>query len=777
MLDWPTVQPQPLPISEVIPGYLSLEWVDEGRVVRVFSGQSEKLGIPVLLHVLRPEVAADAGLKKRFVESAEACLALAHPNLLRHFEVGKLADGRPYVVTENPPGESLDSVLKAAGSLDSDIVVPLAGPICAALDALHHLGRFHANLHPETVLLENGLSASQPKLTGLVMGLGGAGAHSHEYRAPECAAGQGPTAKSDIYSLGAILYASLTGKPPPSAVGAKGLVSVPANGGLPPLPAASAHLTDALQRCLDPDPARRFASAGELAHALSRSDGTLISGKPQAEMPHSTGGYHLEGPGDSLGSYQLVKLLGEGSMGRVFLANHALLGRKVAIKILRPEQYRNADLIQRFFQEARTVNQINHEHIVEIFDFVQEVGADGPTSVYCVMELLSGMSLGQALEKGPPMGVRRGLGIVRQLCDALSAAHKVGVVHRDVKPDNIFITERAGLTDYVKVLDFGVAKLTAPGADAPAISTMDGAIIGTPACMAPEQAAGLAVDARADIYATGVILYELLAGRLPFDGKTFGALAAQIITQPPPPMPDATPGGERIPPALKALVMRCLEKLPAKRPQSMLEIREALEPFAATEAERYEEKPGRLGLWLGLAGVLVAAAVAGVVVLKPFSTPPAPVPAPVGETPAAPPPAPVVAPTPGVTPTPVEPSTEVKPETPAAAVVPPKPKPVVPERPVGPLTMVEIAQVMGRAQGPIRACFERFGAQLGEAQGKVNITLTIELSGAVSAATVSTGDGSPLSACIIKQAKALRFPKHSGKSITINVPFDYHRSE
>jgi len=210
------------------------------------------------------------------------------------------------------------------------------------------------------------------------------------------------------------------------------------------------------------------------------------------------------------------------------------------------------------------VNQINHEHIVEIFDFVQEPGPDGPSAVYCVMELLQGTSLAAAVEK--PVALKRSLNIVRQLCDALFAAHKVGVVHRDVKPDNIFLIERAGQSDYVKVLDFGVAKLTHATDDAPLISTMDGAIIGTPMCMAPEQAAGAVVDHRADIYAVGVILYLLLTGKLPFEAKTFAALAVLLMTKPPPPLPQRTPSGELIGAGLKALVLKCLEKEPQNRP-------------------------------------------------------------------------------------------------------------------------------------------------------------------------------------------------------------------
>jgi serine/threonine-protein kinase len=285
-----------------------------------------------------------------------------------------------------------------------------------------------------------------------------------------------------------------------------------------------------------------------------------------------------EKEGDVLGSYQLVELIGEGSMGRVFLARHTRLGRQVALKVLRPEHLHNRSLVQRFFQEARSVNQINHEHIVEVADFVEELDASGLGRVYCVMELLVGSSLSQ-LQTKEALGVARCARIAQQVCAALEAAHQLGVVHRDVKPDNIFITERNGEKDYVKVLDFGVAKLTRPLGDTP--GTMEGAIVGTPAYMSPEQAAGLGTDYRADIYGVGVVLYEMLSGRPPFEGVAFGQLVVQIITQSPPSLPSTTPAGERIPSEFKSLVMGCLEKEPSNRPQSMAALGEALQPFAA----------------------------------------------------------------------------------------------------------------------------------------------------------------------------------------------------
>jgi serine/threonine-protein kinase len=171
------------------------------------------------------------------------------------------------------------------------------------------------------------------------------------------------------------------------------------------------------------------------------------------------------------------------------------------------------------------------------------------------MEMLEGQSLTELLNKEQP-GVARAVGIIRQVCDALQAAHEVGVIHRDVKPDNLFVLERDG-RDFVKVLDFGVAKLVAPLGDVPMTTTVEGTIVGTPAYMAPEQATGGNADARTDLYSVGVVLYELLAGHPPFQAPAFGQLVAQVLSSPPPPLPAQTRSGERIPHALWAVVKRC----------------------------------------------------------------------------------------------------------------------------------------------------------------------------------------------------------------------------
>ena len=307
--------------------------------------------------------------------------------------------------------------------------------------------------------------------------------------------------------------------------------------------------------------------------------------------------------GSVLGNYELVDLLGKGAMGRVFRARHALLGREVAIKVLNPDLAARPDIVDRFFREARVVNDIDHENIVEVTDFVE-----APGIAYLVMELLDGVSLRALLKaKGrryPP--IARLLGILIQVCDALEAAHAKGVVHRDLKPDNVFVVKRRG-EDFVKVLDFGIAKLRDSGDDG--ASTSSGMILGTPHYKSPEQALGKAVDRGTDVWAAGVVLYELLAGAVPFTAKSFVELAVKIREQPPAPLPPKTPRGEKVPPALAAVVARCLEKRPSDRFRSMAALADALrEPRKARAAQRSRRRLA--GAAAGLAAVAAATALA-----------------------------------------------------------------------------------------------------------------------------------------------------------------------
>ncbi|MEO8702090.1 MAG: serine/threonine-protein kinase, partial [Kofleriaceae bacterium] len=220
--------------------------------------------------------------------------------------------------------------------------------------------------------------------------------------------------------------------------------------------------------------------------------------------------------GTTLGSYKILELLGKGGMGYVFRAEHVKLGREVALKQLRSDYARRRDAVARFFQEARTVNRVRHRNIVDVTDFVEL--DDGTT--FIIMELLSGQSLGKWARTGVDMP--RALAVLVQICDGLGAAHSVGVVHRDLKPDNIIVIPTSDGAELVKLLDFGVAKLLNRDDEDVGFQTAAGSVIGTPAYMSPEQAGGMLVDARSDIYSLGAIMYELFCGQPMFRGRSFG---------------------------------------------------------------------------------------------------------------------------------------------------------------------------------------------------------------------------------------------------------------
>ncbi|MFO0596958.1 MAG: serine/threonine-protein kinase [Myxococcaceae bacterium] len=336
--------------------------------------------------------------------------------------------------------------------------------------------------------------------------------------------------------------------------------------------------------------------------------------------------------GQALGPYVVERMLGEGSMGRVYLGRHQRLGRQVALKVLHDQLLLDQRLVQRFLQEGRVVNQINHQHIVEVHDFVEEMA---PDRVYCVMELLKGETLAQRMA-AKPTSIESTLEILRQVASALGAAHAVGVVHRDVKPDNIFLVEREGTKDWVKVLDFGVAKMRTEGVSI--VESQQGALLGTPRYMAPEQVAGLDVDARTDVYALGTILYEMLSGKAPFEATAFGQLAADIITRAPPPLPKTNALGEKIPAGVASFVMSCLAKQPGDRPQTMGAVEAGLRSDLAAPSSRSTIALVALAV-IGVVALL--AAVFGGTTPKPPATP-EPVRPSLSALPPPPPPAPSV---------------------------------------------------------------------------------------------------------------------------------------
>jgi serine/threonine-protein kinase len=276
--------------------------------------------------------------------------------------------------------------------------------------------------------------------------------------------------------------------------------------------------------------------------------------------------------GDSIGAYKLVRKLGSGGMGTVYEACHEELGRRCAIKILKDELSTNAKIVKRFFNEARAVAKIHHENIIDVYDF----GQTNDGRYFFIMELLEGVSLQSELKQRGTLEVKRACFIIGQVARALAASHTAGIVHRDLKPANLILIRRANVNDFVKVLDFGVAKLIQKS---DADDTETGMVIGTTRYMSPEQCrGGKQVDHRADIYALNMVFYHMLAGKLPFDADNPGDMMVQHLTAKPPALSTLLPG---LPPEIDALVARSLEKDPAERPQRMDDFADALVPFGA----------------------------------------------------------------------------------------------------------------------------------------------------------------------------------------------------
>ncbi|MBP9085986.1 MAG: protein kinase [Kofleriaceae bacterium] len=273
--------------------------------------------------------------------------------------------------------------------------------------------------------------------------------------------------------------------------------------------------------------------------------------------------------GATLGSYRVVEILGKGGMGYVYRAEHVRLGREVALKLLRPDYSKRRDAVARFFQEARTVNRVRHRNIVDVTDFVEL--EDGTT--FIIMELLRGTSLGRWSRT--KVDLPRALTVLVQICDGLAAAHAVGVIHRDLKPDNIFVEPAPDGTEVAKLLDFGVAKLLNRDDEDVGFQTAAGSVIGTPAYMSPEQAGGMAIDGRSDIYSLGAIMYELFTGQTMFRGRSFGEYVRKHLSELPV-MPHKTPGGATIDLRIESIILRCVEKEPARRFTDALELRDAL---------------------------------------------------------------------------------------------------------------------------------------------------------------------------------------------------------
>jgi serine/threonine-protein kinase len=315
-------------------------------------------------------------------------------------------------------------------------------------------------------------------------------------------------------------------------------------------------------------------------------------------------------PGTRVGPYEIVAPIGSGGMGEVYRARDPRLGRDVALKVLPPEFAADPDRLRRFEQEARAAGALNHPNIVAVFDVGAENGAP-----YVVSELLEGETLRERIRAG--LTPRKAVEHAVQVASGLAAAHHKGIVHRDLKPENVFVTREGR----VKILDFGLAKLRPEAPEAARVTatrnTAPGVVLGTAGYMSPEQVRGQPTDQRADIFALGAILYEMVACRPAFTGETAAEVMTSVLRTDPPPLAGVA---DRIAPALDRIVHRCLEKKPAERFQSAEDVAFALQAISeAAEGGSLPTAPGkRRGALAVAAGALAVAVLlaVGLVVLR-----------------------------------------------------------------------------------------------------------------------------------------------------------------
>jgi serine/threonine-protein kinase len=284
-------------------------------------------------------------------------------------------------------------------------------------------------------------------------------------------------------------------------------------------------------------------------------------------------GHEVIGPNVIIADrYRVLSKIAEGGMGEVYKAVHIELDKPVALKVMKQALGEDAGFAERFKREAVAASRIGQQNICDVSDF----GRTGTGRFFFVMEFLDGQTLGALIRDRGALPISRAIFVMNQLCHALAAAHSQGIVHRDLKPENVMLLQRPGQRDFVKVLDFGVAKVRLGG---DSVGTQVGMVVGTPQYMAPEQASGLLTDARTDVYALGLIFYEMLQGKPTFSDDTPGLLMAAQIYREPPPLQFSS--GDPMPDHLQELVHRMLAKPPEKRPQTMEEVLVGLEECSA----------------------------------------------------------------------------------------------------------------------------------------------------------------------------------------------------